>query len=115
MSDLPNHPARKRRPFLAMALTVLGSIGLASATAIVLALVMAILFWQLMANVFMVAFVQELRWYGDGIYTAGGDLWWWVFGIAAAAGLVLAAGVAMLVRAEAEVPRPWRRRRARGA
>jgi hypothetical protein len=93
-----------------MGLTVIGSVALAAATVIVLALVMAILFWQLLANVVMVAFVQEMRWYGDGIYTAGGDLWWWVFGISAAGVVVLAAGVAMLVRAEAEVPRPWRRR-----
>lgn len=93
-----------------MGLLVLGSIAMSTAIAIVLALVLALLFWQLMANVFAVAFVQELRWYGPSVYTAGGDLWWWVLGGGAAGAVVLGVGVYLLDRAEAEIPRPFRRR-----
>lgn len=94
-----------------MGLLILGSITMTTAVAIVLALVMALLFWQLMANVFAVAFVQELRWYGPSVYTAGGDLWWWVGSVGAAGAVVLGIGAYLMDRAEAEIPRPFRRRR----
>lgn len=103
---------KKRRPILAMGLLILGSIAMSTTVAIVLALVLALLFWQLMANVFAVAFVQELRWYGPSVYTAGGDLWWWVTGVGIAGAVVTGLGVYGMLRAEAEIPRPFRRRRA---
>ncbi|MGQ0465960.1 MAG: hypothetical protein ACT4QG_11630 [Sporichthyaceae bacterium] len=99
-----------RRPWFGLVLAILGS-GLATlAIGLVLALVMALLFWQLMANVVMVAFKQDLHWYGPGVYTAGGELWWWVFGFGAAGAVFLASGATILARAGTPW-RPWRRGR----
>jgi hypothetical protein len=94
-----------------LALFAVGSVLVAGAAVVVLALIMALLFWQLMANVVMVAFVQELRWYGPGVYTSGGDLWWYTGGIAVGGFLAMGVGAWWINRAGAKVPQPWRRRR----
>jgi hypothetical protein len=91
---------------------VIGSVLVAGAMAVVMALVMALLFWQLMANIVMVAFVQDLRWYGASVYTAGGDLWWYVGGIGLGGFALIGLGARWIDSAGAQVPKPWRRRRA---
>ena len=100
----------RKRPWAAVALVAVGGVLVAVAVSIVGALVLALLFWQLMANIVMVIFVQELNWYGPSVYTAGGDLWWYVLGLAAVGGAGLAAGASMLDRAGAPLRRPGRRR-----
>jgi hypothetical protein len=102
----------RKRPWAGGVLAAVGGVMVAVAVAIVGALVLALLFWQLMANVVMVIFVQELNWYGPSVYTAGGDLWWYVLGLAAVGGVGLAAGASMLERAGAPLRRPGRRRAA---
>ncbi len=108
-ADQPAEPAKKR-PFAALALTALGGVGMAVAFAIVAAFVLALLFWQLMANIVMVIFVQEMRWYGPGVYTAGGELWWYVFGIGAAGALLFVPGMVLLERAGTPLKRRGRTR-----
>ncbi|MGQ0846351.1 MAG: hypothetical protein ACT4QF_19680 [Sporichthyaceae bacterium] len=111
MADHSQTPPKRRRPWPGVLLAVLGSGLITVALAIPMALVLALLFWQLTANVVMVAFVQEMRWYGPGVFETGGDLWWWVLGLGAAGGALLAWGAALL--AKAGTPwRPWWRRRA---
>lgn len=73
---------------------------------------LALLFWQLLANIVMVPFNQDLHWYGDSVYTAGGDLWWYVFGFGAAGAVILTLGASMLARAGAPLKRPGRKRAA---
>jgi hypothetical protein len=110
---LPTGPPRRDRPpWGALAIFVVGSVLVAGAAAVAMALVMALLCWQLMANVVMVAFVQELRWYGPGVYTAGGDLWWYVTGVGIGGFAVMGLGVWWITAAGATMPQPWRRRRA---
>lgn len=105
----PSGP-RPKRPWYAVTLAAVGGVLLAVAVAIVGALVLALLFWQLMANIVMVAFKQDLHWYGPGVYTAGGDLWWYVVAISAAGLVVFAAGTTMLTKAGAPLRRPGKRR-----
>ncbi len=85
---------------------------MAVAIAIVGALVLALLFWQLLANIVLVAFKQDLHWYGASVYTAGGDLWWWVICFGAAGAVILAVGAWMLDKAGAPLKRPGRKRAA---
>jgi hypothetical protein len=110
---LPSGPARRERPpWGALAIFVVGSVMVAGAAVVAMALVMALLVWQLMANVVMVAFVQELRWYGPGVYTAGGDLWWYTGGIGIGGFVIMGLGAWWMDSAGAQVPKPWRRGRA---
>jgi len=106
----PERQPAPKRPWPAVALTAVGGVLLVVAVAIVGAFILALLFWQLMANIVMVAFVQDLRWYGPGVYTAGGDLWWYVFAIGAVGGVVFVAGMTMLDKAGAPLRRPGKRR-----
>ncbi|WP_019874574.1 hypothetical protein [Sporichthya polymorpha] len=101
---------RKKRPWPAVVLAGIGGVLLAVAFAIVAALVLALLFWQLMANIVMVIFVQELEWYGPSVYTAGGNLWWYVVGIGAVGAAAFVAGMTMLDRAGTPLRRPGRGR-----
>jgi hypothetical protein len=110
---LPTGPARRDRPpWGAVAIFVIGSVMVTGAAAVVMALILALLFWQLMANVVMVAFVQDLRWYGPSVYTSGGDLWWYTTGIGIGGLVVMGLGVWWIDSTGATVPKPWRRRRA---
>jgi hypothetical protein len=93
-----------------VALAAVGGAMMSVAIAIVGAFVLALLFWQLMANVVMIAFKQELHWYGPGVYTAGGDLWWYVFAIAAVGIVLFVPGMTMLDKAGAPLRRPGKRR-----
>jgi hypothetical protein len=110
---LPTGPLRRDRPpWGALAVFVIGAVLVAGAVVVAMALVLALLFWQLITNVVMVAFVQELRWYGASIYTAGGDLWWYVSGLGVGGFVIMGLGVWWIDSAGAKVPQPWRRRRA---
>lgn len=96
----------QKRPIGGVILATLGGVMLAGAVAVVGALVLALLFWQLLANIVMVPFKQDLHWYGDSVYTAGGDLWWYVAGSGAVGAALLAAGASMLAKAGAPLKRP---------
>ncbi|GAA0635700.1 hypothetical protein GCM10009547_44830 [Sporichthya brevicatena] len=101
---------RKKRPWTAVLLAGIGGVLLSVAAAIVAATVLALLVWQLLANIVMVIFVQELEWYGPSVYTAGGNLWWYMLGIGAVGAATFFAGMTMLDRAGTPLRRPGRRR-----
>jgi hypothetical protein len=101
---------KKKRPWPAVVLVAAGAVMVCVALAIVGAFVLALLFWQLLANIVMVPFKQDLQWYGPGVYTAGGDLWWYVIGLGVVGIALFVPGATMLDKAGAPLRKPGKRR-----
>lgn len=113
MSYPPRPPppgAPRRKPWGGIAVAIVGSGLLTVALAIALGVVGGLLFWQLLANVFLCVFVQDIRWYGPGVWEAADDLWLWVLWLGLGGAVLTGIAGAMLARAGTPFPRPQRRR-----
>lgn len=110
MSYPPPPGAGRPKPWAAIAVAVMGSGLLTVALAITMGVVGGLLFWQLLANVFMCVFVQDFRWYGPGIWEAADDLWQWVLWLGLGGALLSGIAAAMLARTGTPFPRPQRGR-----
>jgi hypothetical protein len=105
----PGPPGKK--PWGALAVAIVGSGLITVALAMSMGVILGLLFWQMLANVVMVVFVQELRWYGPGIFEAAdGDLWQWVFGLGLGGTVLVGIAGMMLARTNTPFPRPRRTR-----
>ena len=104
----PSPGARGRKPWAAIAVAVVGSGLVTVSLAIAMGVVLGLLFWQLLANMVMVVFVQELRWYGPGVFAAADDLWQWVLWLGVSGAVVCGIAGAMLARTGTPFPRPRR-------
>jgi hypothetical protein len=105
----PPPPSSRPKPWFAIAVAVVGSIVVAIGFALAAGVTLGMLFWQLLANVVMVVFVQELRWYGPGILDASHELWQWVLWLGVCGAALMGLAGVLLTRSGTAFPRPHRR------
>ena len=83
---------------------VLGALLIAGGLGVAAVMVVAMLFFELLVNVFLVAFTQDLRWYGPGLLDVDPGLRNGVVAATAAGSVLLVAGAVRRYGAEPGSP-----------
>jgi hypothetical protein len=83
---------------------LLGALLIAGGIGVALVMAVAMLFFELIVNVFTVFFTQELRWYGPSLFDSDPGLRNWVIAATAGGSVLLVAGG--IWRYVVESPRP---------
>ncbi|HVW33031.1 MAG TPA: hypothetical protein VHL53_10870, partial [Acidimicrobiia bacterium] len=103
----PPPPGRGRRVLLKsppVIVMLVGALLIVAGFGAAMAMVVALLFFELIVNVFAAAFTQDLRWYGPALFDWGPGFTHLVLGLTAAGSALLVAGALWRYRLESPAP-----------